>query len=157
MCWGSLFVHARIFSFLAYNHRRFCRRDLCRLARVVLSGEGVLDFWVKKAAQQLLDLLSESDNKWISHLNLDSEENTKEELFSSMPDWLKDAGKDGERMVQWLPMLPDEFNENIPDNSSGVLGTEGNFSVDIDESNQEIELDEDEMSLGDPIDEAVEI
>ncbi|CAA0834960.1 Unknown protein [Striga hermonthica] len=158
-------VQARIFSFLAYDHRRFCRRDLCRLAQVVLSGEGVLDFWVKKAAQQLLDLLSMSNNRWISHLNLDSkEENTKEELFSSMPDWLKDAGKDGERMFPWLPMLLDEFNENIPNSSSGVLGTEGNFSVDIDESNREIELDEvvrevnvDEMSLGDPIDEAVEI
>ncbi|GER37107.1 heparin cofactor 2 [Striga asiatica] len=153
-------VQARIFSFLAYDHRRFCKKDLCRLARVVLSGEGVLDFWVKKAAHQLLDLLPVSNNKWISHLNLDSEEeNTKdEELFSSMPDWLKDADKDGERMFPWLPMLPDEFNENIPES------TEGDFQVDMDESNQELELGEvvrevnmDETSLSDPIDEAVEI
>ncbi|KAL0333787.1 UNVERIFIED_CONTAM: hypothetical protein Sangu_1534900 [Sesamum angustifolium] len=37
-------VQARILSFLAYDHQRFCKRDLCKLARVMLSEEEVLIF-----------------------------------------------------------------------------------------------------------------
>ncbi|KAI3447117.1 hypothetical protein Pfo_003782 [Paulownia fortunei] len=153
-------VQARIFSFLAYDHQRFCRRDLCRLARIVLSEGKGLDFWVKKAAQQLLDLVSMSNYQWLSHLNLDSEEETVEEEFYSMPDWLTDAAKDSESMFPWLPMSPDELSEKMPLSASG--GNEDDLFIDVEESKQE-EFDEvvrevvvDELKFDDPIDTEVE-
>ncbi|KAK6126802.1 hypothetical protein DH2020_039450 [Rehmannia glutinosa] len=154
-------VQTRILSFLAYDHQRFCGRNLCRLARIMLSENKGLDFWVKKAAQQLLDLVSVSNYQWLSHLNLDSEEENMEEEFYSMPDWLRDVAKDSEPMFPWLPMLPDDLSENMPLSASG--GGEDDFSVDVEENTQEefnemvIEVDVNELNFNnDPIDTEVE-
>lgn len=38
------FVQARISSFLAYDYLRFCNKDLCRIARIMLDEGKVLDF-----------------------------------------------------------------------------------------------------------------
>lgn len=125
-------VQARILSFLAYEHQRFCRGGLCRLARVLLSeGKGV-DFWVKKAAQQLLDLVSVSNYQWLSHLNLDSEEENVEDEFYSMPEWLIDAAKDSEPMFPWLPMSTDELSDRMPSIGSGGDGDD--LLIDMEES-----------------------
>ncbi|KAL6507223.1 hypothetical protein OROHE_022122 [Orobanche hederae] len=153
-------VQARIFSFLAYDRQRFCRKDLCRLARIVLSEDKSLNFWVKIAAQQLLDLVSVSNYEWLSHLNLDSEEENMEEEFYSMPDWLTDAAKDSVPMFHWLPVSPDALSENMPVGAS--VSDEDDLSIDVEENKQE-ELDEvleevnvDEMKFDDPIDPEVE-
>lgn len=153
-------VQARILSFLAFDHQRFCRRELCRLARIVLSEGKGLDFWVKKAAQQLLDLVSLSDYQWLSHLNLDSEEENVEEEFYSMPDWLRDAATKSESMFPWLPMSPDELSDKMP--LSGSEGNEDDLPINVEESKQEQfdevmrETDVDELKFDDPINTEVE-
>ncbi|KAH6806560.1 hypothetical protein C2S51_031391 [Perilla frutescens var. frutescens] len=153
-------VQARILSFLAYEHQRFCRRELCRLARILLSeGKGV-DFWVKKAAQQLLDLVSVSNYQWLSHLNLDSEEENVEDEFYSMPDWLRDAARDSELMFPWLPISADELSDKMP--LAGCVGDEDDSPIDVEECEQEHtdevrqEIDEDELKFDDPMDIEVE-
>ncbi|KAL3532600.1 hypothetical protein ACH5RR_006121 [Cinchona calisaya] len=108
------FVQARILSFLVYERERFCRRDLIKLARDLLSEGRELDFWVKKSADQLLDVLSGSGFDWISNLNLDSEEESAEDEFREMPDWLKDAAKSRDFVLPWLTILPDEISSRKP-------------------------------------------
>uniref|UniRef100_A0A2N9EP61 Uncharacterized protein n=1 Tax=Fagus sylvatica TaxID=28930 RepID=A0A2N9EP61_FAGSY len=103
-------VQSRILSFLAYEHRRFCRTDLSRLARNVLSGNQELDFWAKRAARNLLDVLSESNYEWISCLSLDSGEEGVDEEFESIPGWLKEEAVGANDMIlPWLPISQDEF------------------------------------------------
>ncbi|GFP99017.1 hypothetical protein PHJA_002045600 [Phtheirospermum japonicum] len=135
------------------------RKDLCKLARIVLREDKGLDFWVKKAAQQLLDLVSESNYQWLSHLNLDSEEETIEEEFYSMPDWLMDAAKNSEPMLHWLPMPPDELSEKMPFTACGD-SNDDDLSVDIEKNNKQEELDEVirdvNVDENDPIDAEVE-
>ncbi|KAG6413880.1 hypothetical protein SASPL_126595 [Salvia splendens] len=145
-------VQARILSFLAYEHQRFCTRELCRLARVLLSEGRRVDFWVKKAAQQLLDLVSLSNYQWLSHLNLESEEETEEDDFYMMPDWLRDAAIDGESVFPWLPMSVDELSAKMPlTGSSG--GDEDDLLIDVEESKQKnidvvmVEIGEDESNI----------
>lgn len=109
------FVQARILSFLVYDRKRFCKRDLIKFARSILGEDQELDFWVKKGAHQLLDLLSGSGFEWISNLNLDSEEDNAEDEFRAMPDWLKDAAKNRNSvLLPWLPILPDDVNLRKP-------------------------------------------
>ncbi|KAL3623664.1 hypothetical protein CASFOL_032480 [Castilleja foliolosa] len=134
-------VQARILSFLAYDHQRFCEKDLCKLARIVLREDKGLDFWVKKAAQQLLDLVSESNYQWLSHLNLNSEEETIDEEFYSMPDWLMDAAKRSTPMFPWLPMSTDELSEKMPLTAFGD-NRDFDLSIDIEETNERYELDD---------------
>ncbi|KAK4432913.1 hypothetical protein Salat_1053500 [Sesamum alatum] len=148
-------AQARILAFLAYDHQRFCKRDLCKLAKVMLSEGKSLDFWVKKAAQGLLDLVSASNYQWLSHFNLDSEEGNVEDEFYSMPDWLRDATKDSDSVFNWLPMSSDELSETMPLTASG--GNEDDFPIDVEESKQEgfdevmLEVDVDELKLDDCI------
>ncbi|KAJ8531998.1 hypothetical protein K7X08_011921 [Anisodus acutangulus] len=49
-------VQARILSFLLYDCRRFCESELRQLAGNMLKEGKELDFWVKRAAHQLLDV-----------------------------------------------------------------------------------------------------
>ncbi|KAL2229080.1 uncharacterized protein LOC105161840 [Sesamum indicum] len=148
-------VQARILSFLAYDHQRFCKRDLCKLARLVLSEGKGLDFWVKKAAQRLLDMVSVTNYQWISHFNLDTEEENVEDEFYSLPDWLRDTAKDSDSVFTWLPMSSDELSETMPLTASG--GNEDDISIDVEESKQEefdevmLEVDVDELKLDDYI------
>ncbi|PIN25133.1 hypothetical protein CDL12_02123 [Handroanthus impetiginosus] len=148
-------VQARILSFLAYDRERFCKRDLCRLARFMLSEGKSLDFWVKNAAHKLLDLVSVSNYEWLSHLNLESEEETVEDEFYSMPDWLRDAAKDSESMFPWLPMSPNELSEKTLLSGSG--DDQCDLAIDVEESKQEEfyevmqEVDMDELRVDDPI------
>lgn len=151
-------VQARILSFLAHQHQRFDRRELCTLARVLLSEEGKgIDFWVKKAAQHLLDLVSDSNYEWLYHLNLDSEEEEfVEDEFYSMPDWLRDAAKDSEPMFPWLPLSPNELSDKMPSINSGGDGDD--LLIDVEETKQDhtdevmLEVDEDEFDVALDID-----
>lgn len=148
-------VQARILSFLAYEHQRFCRSELCRLARILLSEGKCIDFWVKKAAQQLLDLVSVSNYQWLSLLDLDSEEETAEDEFYSMPDWLKDAARDSESMFPWLPMSNDELSDKLP--FTCIRGDEDDLLIGAEESKERfddevmLEVDEDESKCDGPI------
>lgn len=59
-------LFAQILSFLAFENKRFCARDFCRLSRDVMNGDGVNDFWVKRTARHLLDSVSDSNHEdWI--------------------------------------------------------------------------------------------
>lgn len=107
-------VQSRIFSYLVYERQRFCRNDLIKLAKSVLSEGQELDFWVKKTALQLLDALSASDYEWVSYLNLDSEEVKVEDKLRDLPDWLKDVAKTGGSVLPWLPISPDELDLRMP-------------------------------------------
>ncbi|KAF3625621.1 putative tetraspanin-2-like [Capsicum annuum] len=69
-----------------------------------------LDFWVKRAAHQLLDVLSRSNHEWLSCFNLDSEEEQLEDEFRSLPDWLKDDIIETDLMLPWLPISQKQFN-----------------------------------------------
>ncbi|KAL3623661.1 hypothetical protein CASFOL_032477 [Castilleja foliolosa] len=129
-------VKARILSFLAYDHQRFCKKDLCKLARIVLREDKGLE-----AAQQLLDLVSESNYQWLSHLNLNSEEETIGEEFYSMPDWLMDAATKSTPMLPWLPMSPDELSEKMALTAFGD-NRDFDLSIDIEEKNEQDELDD---------------
>lgn len=131
-------VQARILSFLVHDRQRFCRKDLIKLAQSMLNEGQGLDFWVKKTAQQLLDVLSASDFEWVSNLNLDSEEEIAEDKFTTLPDWLKDAAKTGDLVLPWLPISPDEFNLRMPFDSLG----EDEDSTYIAEEDKEGHVDE---------------
>ncbi|KAL7093745.1 hypothetical protein ACP275_11G059100 [Erythranthe tilingii] len=133
-------VQARILSFLVYDNQRFCRNDLCGLARTVLTQGKNLDFWVKKAAEQLLDSVSLSDYRWLSCLNLDSEEENADGEFYSIPDWLSDAAKDNEPVLPWLPISPDELIAERP--SFGSVCNEDDLIVNGNESSEKQEFDE---------------
>ncbi|KAK9275086.1 hypothetical protein L1049_022345 [Liquidambar formosana] len=76
-------VQSRILSFLTLERRRFCTRDLSKLAMNILSGKQEVDFWVKKAARNLLDTLSETNYEWVYGLSLDSVEERVEDEFES--------------------------------------------------------------------------
>ncbi|KAM3760726.1 hypothetical protein ACB098_01G215000 [Castanea mollissima] len=131
-------VQSRILSFLAYERQRFCKRDLSRLARNVLSGNQELDFWVKRAARNLLDVLSESNYEWISCLSLDSGEEGVDEEFESIPGWLKEAAVDANDVIlPWLPILPDEFCSATPF---------GSCEVSVDSSKQDGEDGKEEVN-----------
>lgn len=105
-------VQCRILSFLAFEKQRFSSRDLSRLARNVLSADGEVDFWVKKAARNLLDHVSESNFEWISSLCLDSGGETVNEEFEAIPSWLNDVARDvdSDLVLPWLPISSDELN-----------------------------------------------
>ncbi|KAF8081898.1 hypothetical protein N665_0858s0014 [Sinapis alba] len=100
-------VQSRILSFLLYDHGRFCGKDLVWLAREMLGGSGKeVDFWVQRAAQNLLDRMPERKFDWISRLDLGSaNEDGIVEEFDSLPDWLteKKAGCTGV-ILPWLPV-----------------------------------------------------
>lgn len=146
-------VQARIFSFLALESRRFCRRDLCRLARSVLSGDQKLDFWVERAARHLFDAVSESSYEWISCLSLDSGEERMEDEFESLPGWLKDVAGTGD-LLPWLPISPEDLNSKTLYGDSGRnednLDQVGEEEVDefMDEVVEEVEIDD---SKSDPL------
>ncbi|KAJ4708622.1 Fanconi anemia group E protein [Melia azedarach] len=105
------FVQSRILSFLAFEYKRFCGRELCRLARDLMSDDMVSDFWVQRAARNLLDVLSDSNYQWISGLTLDSEEHKVDEEFEYLPGWIKDTvSSDDDLLLPWLPISLDELN-----------------------------------------------
>ncbi|XP_019240517.1 PREDICTED: LOW QUALITY PROTEIN: uncharacterized protein LOC109220507 [Nicotiana attenuata] len=112
-------VQARILSFLLYDSRRFCESDLRQLAETMLKEGEEFDFWVKRAAHQLLDVVSRSNHEWLTSLNLDSEEELVDDEFCSLPNWLKDAANDSDLMLPWLPISQKQFNLAMQFSSCG--------------------------------------
>ncbi|GAB4837815.1 hypothetical protein Ancab_027339 [Ancistrocladus abbreviatus] len=129
-------VQARILSFLAYEHRRFCSRDLSILASNVLSGNVVADFWVKKAARNLLDTLSQSNRELNCRFNVNSIGILGENEFYELPSWLKDASKSAERdvLLPWLPISLDELKEGTA--SEATADNQGSI-MEVDESKEQ--------------------
>ncbi|GMI64800.1 hypothetical protein like AT4G29560 [Hibiscus trionum] len=111
-------VQSRILSFLALENKRFNEKELSKLARNLLSEDQGFDFWVKKAARNLLDRMSEPNhvNKWISGFGLDSGEELVEE-FESIPDWLKDLTAANDPLHYWLPLSAADFGPKFYDDS----------------------------------------
>ncbi|KAL4282479.1 hypothetical protein GQ457_16G003280 [Hibiscus cannabinus] len=111
-------VQSRILSFLALENKRFNAKGLSKLARNLLSENQGLDFWVKKAARNLLDRVSEPNhvNEWISGFGLDSGEELVEE-FESIPDWLKDMTAANDPHHYWLPLSAADFGPKFYDDS----------------------------------------
>ncbi|KAF3439586.1 hypothetical protein FNV43_RR17864 [Rhamnella rubrinervis] len=133
-------VQTRILLFLAVECQRFCQRDLCRLARDVLGGGEELDFWVERAARNLLDAVSDSNYEWISHLSLDSGQGKREQdEFDSVPVWLRDAAVDSDSLP-WLPISPEDLNsEALYGNFGHKEETFGQVGEDIEEDVDEVE------------------
>ncbi|CAK9144117.1 unnamed protein product [Ilex paraguariensis] len=151
-------VQARILSFLAFEHRRFGTQDLSKLATDMLSESDELDFWVKRAARQLLDVVSDSNYEWVSCLNMDSEQEKVDDDFGSLPDWLKDAANTSDLVLPWLPISPDRLNLRISFSSSG--GNEDSLievEEDVQEGSDEVMTDVDVVNpKNDPIHPEVE-
>ena len=139
-------VQTRIFSFLAVEHSRFCRRDLCNLARNVLSGNQELDFWVERAAHHLLDVVSDSRYEWISCLSLDSGEERLENEYESLPGWLKDAVGNGD-LLPWLPISPDDLNSRTLHGDSGK--NEDSLDQEVEDTDKFMDEIVDEVEIGD--------
>ncbi|KAG9455729.1 hypothetical protein H6P81_000237 [Aristolochia fimbriata] len=93
-------VQTRILSFLAIESHRLCPRLLHQLASNILGTGYLLDFWVERAARNLLSIVSAgADSSTSCSLQL-------EEEFHAIPHWL-------ENMVTYdslLPWLPPEFH-----------------------------------------------
>ena len=139
-------VQTRIFSFLAVEHSRFCRRDLCNLARNVLSGNQELDFWVERAAHHLLDVVSDSRYEWISCLSLDSGEERLENEYESLPGWLKDeVGNDD--LLPWLPISPEDLNSRTLYGDSGK--NEDSLDQEVEDTDKFMDEIVDEVEIGD--------
>ncbi|KAF5190742.1 fanconi anemia group E protein FANCE protein [Thalictrum thalictroides] len=103
-------VQSRILSFLRVDSRRFCKKDLCLLANNILRGNQQLDFWVKKAAHNLLDVVSESNYNWVSSLSLESSDvDQVEEEFETLPSWLQNLNNAPSPILPWLPISYDEL------------------------------------------------
>lgn len=131
-------LQARVLSFLAFDHIRFCALDLYKIANNLLTGDDYqLDFWVKTAARQLLDLVSHSNYDWVSGLSLDSEGQNVDEEFEILPDWLKQSVDcDCDIVLPWVPVLSDEFHTGMPVDTFGIF--------DDDDSLNEVKQIEDE-------------
>ncbi|XP_010523565.1 PREDICTED: uncharacterized protein LOC104801881 [Tarenaya hassleriana] len=106
-------VQSRILSFLLSEHQRFCPRDLSCLAREMLSGSKEVNFWVQSAARNLLGKMSKPSYEWISHLDLDSVDDSISDEFDSVPGWLAEkAGAIGS-VLPWLPISLDDFDSKM--------------------------------------------
>lgn len=113
-------IQARILYFLAMEQQRFCRTDLCRLTRNVLSCNEGLDFWVERAAQHLFDIVSETKYNWFSSLSLDSEEESVGHEFDSLPSWLQEkVSSDG--LLPWLPLALEDLSSTALYSESGIV------------------------------------
>lgn len=99
-------VQSKILSFLLFEYRRFCVSDLVWLAREMLGGGSkVVDFWVQRDAQNLLDKIPKPKFDWISHLDLNSaDDDSIGEEFNSLPDWLSDKAASTGTIIPWLPV-----------------------------------------------------
>lgn len=138
-------VQARILSFLALDHRRFCSRKLSSLARAVLSDSQEVEFWVKRAARQVLDRVSDSNYEWVSSFNLYSEEERVNDDFGSLPDWLKDAASTDDLVLPWLPISTDELNVRMPfstygDDEDPMIVVEKEEEENLNKSSMEVDI-----------------
>ncbi|KAL5768648.1 hypothetical protein ACOSQ2_015431 [Xanthoceras sorbifolium] len=137
------FVQTRILSFLLFENRRFFARDLCGLARDVLGGDGEVDFWVKRAARNLLDAVSESNHERIS------EKQEVDEEFESLPGWLKNSvSSHSDMFLPWLPISRDELSSRTIfgaceyENDEDLLSEVGeSVEKELNEAVAEIEVD----------------
>ncbi|XP_024959901.1 uncharacterized protein LOC112500614 isoform X2 [Cynara cardunculus var. scolymus] len=107
-------VQARILSFLTYEHAKFNKQELSKLAKHMLFDATEVNFWARRAAHQLFDVVSDSNYKWVSCLNLDSEEEKFEGSFGEAPRWLKDVASANDSVLPWLPISVDELNTRMP-------------------------------------------
>ncbi|KFK29512.1 hypothetical protein AALP_AA7G143900 [Arabis alpina] len=107
-------AQSRILSFLLFEYRRFCVRDLVWLAREMLGGGKELDFWVQRAAHNLLDRIPEPTFDWISHLDLDSADDSRiGDEYDSVPDWLSEKAGSNGTILPWLPVSLDDVNSEM--------------------------------------------
>ncbi|KAK9149473.1 hypothetical protein Scep_008230 [Stephania cephalantha] len=128
-------AQSRILSFLNVERRRFCGRELRALASNILRGSGEGDFWVKKAARQLLDEMPSSTSDGVLALNLDGK---MEEEFGKLPGWLESATGSTGSVFPWLPISRDELRQGAL--SSGFLDD------DDDEEEKVLLVDDEELS-----------
>ncbi|GKV11906.1 hypothetical protein SLEP1_g23122 [Rubroshorea leprosula] len=141
------FVQSRILSFLACEHKMFSKRELSKLARNILSGSAnqEVDFWVKRAAQNLFDAVSESSYEWTSGLDLGFGEERVGEEFDALPDWLKEATRASDPLLSWLPLSQVELNSRMSadalENNDDLLSqAEENSEDDLKAVTMEIEI-----------------
>ncbi|CAH8364306.1 unnamed protein product [Eruca vesicaria subsp. sativa] len=147
-------VQSRILSFLLYDQRRFCGKDLVWLAREMLGGRGKeVDFWVQRDAQNLLDIMPERKIDWISRLDLGSDdEDSIGEEFDSVPDWLteKKGGSTGV-ILPWLPVsCADVGSETVVVDSCDeeYVMSQGRDNLEVDHREAVDDDNDDEINVG---------
>ncbi|XP_010447838.1 PREDICTED: uncharacterized protein LOC104730376 [Camelina sativa] len=105
-------VQSKILSFLLSEYQRFRVSDLVSLAREILASK-VVDFWVQRDAQNLLDKIPKPKFDWISHLDLASaNEDSFREEFDSVPDWLTEKAASTGTILAWLPVSFDDVDDS---------------------------------------------
>ncbi|XP_023635173.1 uncharacterized protein LOC17879113 isoform X2 [Capsella rubella] len=109
-------VQSKILSFLLLEYQRFRVSDLFWLAREMLRGGSgkVVDFWVQRDAQNLLDRIPKPKFDWVSHLDLDSaDDDSFREEFDSVPDWLSEKAASTGTILPWLPVSFDDVDSEM--------------------------------------------
>ncbi|CAE6169619.1 unnamed protein product [Arabidopsis arenosa] len=109
-------VQSKILSFLRFEYQRFFVSDLVWLAREMLGSGGskVVDFWVQRDAQNLLDRIPKPKFDWITHLDLDSaDDGSIGEDFDSVPDWLSEKVGSAGTILPWLPVSYNDVDSEM--------------------------------------------
>ncbi|KAL5728819.1 hypothetical protein ACHQM5_001857 [Ranunculus cassubicifolius] len=131
-------IQSRILSFLRIDKKRFCTRDLSFIANTILKGNQELDFWVKKAAHNLLDEMSEPSFDLVSGLSLESYGvDAVEEEFESLPSWLEGLNNEKCSMLPWLPLSCETLRSSDVYDSFG----DENSPVEVGEEAKEMEIE----------------
>ena len=76
---------------------------------VLGSSDRELDFWVRKSAHHLLDVMSESSYEWISCLGLDSGEENELDEFESLPE---EMAVESDMVLPWLAVSAEELKNS---------------------------------------------
>uniref|UniRef100_A0A7N0VG22 Fanconi Anaemia group E protein C-terminal domain-containing protein n=1 Tax=Kalanchoe fedtschenkoi TaxID=63787 RepID=A0A7N0VG22_KALFE len=126
-------VQSRILSFLLLDHSRFCAADLSKLAKNVLRGEREVDFWVRRAARNLLDVLSQTRS---GYDRVASDEQSKlDDEFQAIPSFLKHAAAaaahGGGSLLPWLPLNPSSTDSNADRLTRAAASDDDDSSVEM--------------------------
>ncbi|XP_019089552.1 PREDICTED: uncharacterized protein LOC104730366 [Camelina sativa] len=144
-------VQSKILSFLLSEYQRFRVSDLVSLAREILASK-VVDFWVQRDAQNLLDKIPKPKFDWISHLDLASaSEDSFREEFDSVPDWLTEKAASTGTILPWLPV---SFDDDVVDSEMLVVDSWNGEEVSLirDEN-----MEEDHREVVDTIDHTMNV
>ncbi|KAL5976653.1 hypothetical protein ACLOJK_020986 [Asimina triloba] len=113
-------LQSRILSFLTIESHRFSAHSLHSLAAHILTSHSnhhdSLDFWVKKAARNLLDKTSSRNSTPFRGSNSSAVKgDDTEEEFSALPDWLR-SHTSVSPVLPWLPFSPEAWEVKMEEN-----------------------------------------
>uniref|UniRef100_A0A7I4DHT7 Uncharacterized protein n=1 Tax=Physcomitrium patens TaxID=3218 RepID=A0A7I4DHT7_PHYPA len=142
-------MQTNILTFLSAERRHFLSKDLVALASTLLATRGI-DFWVKLAASNLLNVLNgEPDEKMLClEQNCAPGQNSALEQYSSLPSWIEEYKELRSVLLSGLTLRHEDV---IPRNDEDPLTQEGlakNVADSVD--NNRVLMDEVEISTARP-------